>query len=333
MSRKRSRSRGTDGTVSRRAVLSVGLFASFGTVGAHASGAFDSISSNRNFEFGIADDDNAMLGFEPYDVEGEDGERVTIAAVSNQFSDAVELTSVEVVGSSTILRDIDTPVVSVGERVELTADLHCEDGFDDDVELEIRANGKTNSVQLERFVSVTCTTTDERCVVRRDGLELEGEIEPCAVEIRKWNGGDIEVGMEGDDGHPAVLEDYLDIEATGNEVEIEIELEDASIEGDSQARTSTSESSIGISLEESTIDGDLAIQANGSVVEIEIEIEESTIGGDVSIQSNGSEVEIELEVAESTIEGDLTIESRGSEVDVDEAVDSEDVRGSITRSY
>ncbi|AHG01030.1 hypothetical protein HALLA_13465 [Halostagnicola larsenii XH-48] len=332
MSRKRKRSRGTDGTVSRRAVLSVGLLASLGTVGAHASGAFDSISSNRNLDFGVADDDDALLGFEPYNVEGEDGERVTIAAVSNQFSSAVELTSIEGIGGSAVLRNIDTPVVPVGERVELAADLQCEDDFDDDVELEIRASGASNSVQLERAVPVTCTGEAERCVVRRDGLKLAGEVEPCAVEIRKWSGGDIEVKME-DDGRPAVLEDSLDIEATGNEVGIEIELEDSSIEGDLQARAFTNESDIEINLEGSTIDGDLMVHANGSAVGIELKLEESTIGGDVTIRSSGGEVEIELELEESTIGGDLEIRASAGELDVDEAINSEDVHGVITRSY
>ena len=283
MARKRSRSRGTsDGSVSRRTILTAVTLGGAGLLGLRETGALSAGMGDRVFSAGTAGDDSAFLGIAPGDpdeydelaVSGTDGETVPVLTLTNNSGgalDSVIVTSTPLGSPNIEFTDIGTPrSIAPGASETVTATLSCGSASTEDVRLSIQVSGPGGSVTAERDVSVECEP--RICITEITGGEVEYELggndtEPCAVEIRSDD--EVEVDMFG----RATIEGYLDIVAD-SEVEVEMT-------GDSR------------------IEGDLRIES-GDEVEVELE-GNSSIGGDLVIVADG---DIEVE-GESRVEGEL----------------------------
>ncbi|GAB3701645.1 hypothetical protein [Halorubrum pallidum] len=263
MGRKRQRSRGdSSGLVSRRAVLGVLLTGGAAAAGVQGTGAFSTVTGDRQFSVGTADDDNALLGIDPRDPTGTSGDAVALFTVTNRFSEALTLEQVGVVdaGSLGIARTdlrIDQWTLQPGESTDIDAQLSCASGATDDVELSIRAvtTDRDESIELTRSTTVTCETNGGACLTETE-IEREDETISC-----------------------------IDITVQGRETDVSIDLSDVIVTGSVRVEIrGAGNSEIEIEIEDTTIRGDLIVDIRGAGgADIDIELEENAIEGTVDV--------------------------------------------------
>ncbi len=343
MGRKRKRSRGnSSGLVSRRAALGVLLTGGAAAAGVQGTGAFSSVTGDRQFSVGTADDDNALLGIEPRDPTGTSGDTVPLFTVTNRLSESLTLEQVGVVdaGSLGITRtdlQIDRWTLQPGESTDIEAGLSCASGATDDVTLAIRAvtTDRDESIELTRSTTVACQVPAAKCLTDPE-IELEGETVPC-IDVDLRGGGEVEIEAEGSvvNGDATVT--------LGGGGKVSVELEGSEIRGDLDIQIRGG-GEVSISLADSEIRGEIRIETpGGAEVELEMEnaaigggvtatlggggtlglsMEGSTIGGDTEITTGGG-ASVKVEMEGSAIRGDLAVDTGGgSSVEV-ETEDSE----------
>ncbi|MUW14249.1 hypothetical protein GJ633_05940 [Halorubrum sp. CBA1125] len=343
MAKKRRRSRGdSNGLVSRRRVLAVLFAGGVGAAGVQGTGAFSTVTGDRPFSVGTAEDANALLGIEEHDPTGDDGSSVTLLTLTNRFSEPLTIDRVSVVSSGGLGIDRSDLAISQwtlqpGAESDVGAALACSTDTAADVELRIRASTTDNgeSVDLTRTTAVTCQAADAQCLTGSE-IELEGETVPC-IDVDLQGGGEVEIEAEN-----SVVNGDATV-SLGGGGEVSVELEGTEIRGDLQIDIQGG-GSVSISLANSTIDGEVRINTPGGA-EVEVEMENATIGngvvmnlgggGEVSLSMEDGEIgddvviatgggsSVDVEMEGSVIRGDLAVDARGgSSVDV-ETEDSE----------
>ncbi|MFD1570518.1 hypothetical protein [Halorubrum laminariae] len=325
MGRKRQRSRGgSSGSVSRRAVLGVLLTGGAAAAGVQGTGAFSSVTGDRQFSVGTAEDDSALLGIEAADPTGTSGDTVTLFTVTNRLSEPLTLEQVGVAdgGSFGITRtdlQIDQWTLQPGEATDLKAGLSCASSTTDDVELSIRAvtTDRDESIELTRSTTVACQPPAAQCLTDPE-IELEEETVPC-IDINLGGGGEVEIEAE---------DSVVNGDATitlGGGGDVSVELEDSEIGGDLQIEIRGG-GNVSISLSSSEIAGVVRIDTP-SGAEIEIEMENATVGGGVSATLGGGGT-FSLSMEDSTIEDDTAVTAGGG-ASVEVEMEGSAIRGDL----
>jgi hypothetical protein len=322
--------------VSRRAILGVLVVGAGGAAGVQSTGAFSSVTGDRGFSVGTADDENALIGIEPADPDGDAGETVRLFTVTNRFGETLVLDRVGVrsSGSLGISRndlELDRWTLQPGGTTDIAAELSCSSDTTDDIEIGIRAatTDRDESVELVRSTTVTCEAAAS-CLTNPE-IELEEETVPC-IDVNLRGGGEAEIEAEesivngnatvtlggggevsiGFEGSRIRGDLRIDIRGGGS---VELSLGDSEIDGVVQIDTPGG-AEVEVGMENATINGGLSMNLGGGG-EVGLSMEGSEIGDDTEITTGGgSEVEVEMEG--STIRGDLTVDARGgSDVEVE----------------
>ncbi len=304
MSRKRKRSRGGRGAISRRSVLAMLTTSGVGLGAIHASGAFDVAEASRRFNLGVSDDQEALLAIDPNtNISGESGEEVELATITNEFSE--ELSSLEITtaeGDSVTLDSSDQPTtLSSGEQAQIFGELSCSSELGEHVTVQILADGPDNRVELARDIDVHCESADETCPHEYSGGVTLDKDTNCDVYIEAGDEADIQIQP-----HTTISGD-VSIEA-GDETDIQIK-SNTTISGDVSIEAGD-EADIQIQ-PHTTISGDVSIDA-GDEADIQIQPQDD-ISGDVSIDA-GDEADIQIQ-PHTPITGDVSIEA-GDEADI-----------------
>ena len=340
MARKRSRDRGKSSGVSRRTVLGVLLAGGAGIVGAQETGAFSSVTGDRGFSVGTADDDAALLGIERQDPEGNDGDSVALFTLKNRFDEPLTVDRVTVVSSGALgitRDDLTVPnwTLAPGQESDIEATLSCGSSATDDVELAVEISTDGESVELVRSTTVSCEADSGACsgprdvfdravdgdidsektVVIAEGVKVSGDVEAaeCVVlEDKAEIDGSATAGTNVSLGSKATIKGDAD---AGGAVSLDAE---ASIKGDADAGGAVSLGS------KTSVDG--SVDAAGSVsLGSKAAIKgDADAGGAVSL---GTEASIKGDVGAG---GDVSLDSKASikgsvDADGDVSLDSKAV--------
>lgn len=147
MSRKRSRnrSRGTSRSVfTRRRVIGLLTAGGLGVAGLQATGAFDSLTAQRQFDVATTEDGDAFLGVSGGQASGFDGDTITLLELTNRFDQPLTSISATVVSSGNPIdaQTLQPPnELAQGESAPVQATLDC--STDGTVELQIIAASAT----------------------------------------------------------------------------------------------------------------------------------------------------------------------------------------------
>jgi len=186
MARKRNRSRGSEGTISRRTLLLLLGGGAVGATGYYSSGAFGSVVGDRPFNIGTAGDDTALLGIDSPDSEERtvfSGGEVTFFEVTNRFETAFDDIWVDLHSPSNPPTNsgFETPRrLEPGESGDITATLGCSTNRTDEFELTINASNDQESVSATRSVEVTCLPVPNFEL-------LEGPVTPAGEDIIEFS--------------------------------------------------------------------------------------------------------------------------------------------------
>ena len=218
--------------MSRRALLGVLLTGGAGAVGIQGTGAFSSVTGDRQFGVQTAQDADALLGVRPREATGGDGKSVPLFTLTNRFDGPLTLDRVSVVSSGGLgLGHGDVGVSSwtlaPGEEADLEATLSCGSTVTDEVTVEVRASSPGESIELTRSTAVTCETSGGACLTGTD-IDREDETIPCIdIEVRGRN-TDVSIDLSNVTVTGSVR---VVIRGAGNS-EIEIDIENTTIRGD-----------------------------------------------------------------------------------------------------
>lgn len=168
MARKRNRSRGRSGSgISRRSLLLLAGTGAVSATGAYTTGAFDSVAGDRTIDIGTAGDSDALLTIVPEDdLSGSSGDRVTLFTLTNRFGTALEIDAEIFDGvHGPVDPDLDAPgSLQPGTPGEIAGTLSCSSDRQETIEVKIEASGPSESVELIRPVTVSCSAPT-RCEV------------------------------------------------------------------------------------------------------------------------------------------------------------------------
>ena len=268
MGRKRSRDRGrSSGGVSRRALLGILLAGGAGAAGIQETGAFSSVTGDRQFSVQTAEDSDALLGVQPREATGDDGESVSLFTLTNRFDGPLTLDRVSVVSSgglgigrgditvSSQAFDSGEQTLDPGEQADIEATLSCGSAVTDGVTVEISASSPSESIELTRSTTATCETSGGACLTGTD-IEREDETIPC-----------------------------IDIGVRGRKTNVSIDLSNVTVTGSVRVEVrGAGNSEIEIDIENTTIRGDLIVDVRGKGgADIEIELEGNAIEGTVEV--------------------------------------------------
>lgn len=278
MGRKRSRDRGrSSGGVSRRALLGVLLAGGAGAAGIQGTGAFSSVTGDRQFGVQTADDTDALLGVRPREATGGDGESVPLFTLTNRFDGPLTLDRVSVVSSGGLGIghgdvSVSSRALAPGEQADIEATLSCGSAVTDEVTVAISASNPSESIELRRSTTASCRQTGpDRCpVVPRVSVTVS---ESASGSVER--DGDISLKNKDIDG------DVISTEGTDGDVG----LKNVSITGRVEA-------SGGIGTFTNAEVGETA-RANGDIATVK----NSIVGGDV-VTVSGSDGDIGLKNSE-----------------------------------
>lgn len=140
------------------------------------SSGFSAMAADRGVEIGVADDEDAYLGFEQVNDTVVSGESTVIVEYTNQFGtdlDEFRAGDVTVVGDAemTTLTTTNGPdSVGAGEVARVAVTLHCAAPETVDLRFEANGSGGGVSVATNRVRTVTCLPSATIEAVRYDGL-------------------------------------------------------------------------------------------------------------------------------------------------------------------
>lgn len=186
----------------RTFLVSSGVAASGATL--LGSGAFSSVEADREAKIEVVGDQDAYLYLEYGDVQfGCEADGITIVTVGNQLKD--DITDVEfdlqIDGSGVSVEDISVPDgIALGEKVEITADLDCEDtqgsataSFD----IDVSGNGASVEAHRSEQFTIACECLDLTAI---SFIAFCGGGSSLTVELEetRWNVEGEAVGVDWD---------------------------------------------------------------------------------------------------------------------------------------
>lgn len=163
-----------------------------------------SVDAERGVSVAVADDDGAYVGYESSDMTVADGERVELVTVTNRLHGDLTVEDVEISANSTSFTDPTHPTMGSGESGTIEADVACDGGSTDTVQVTVTVSGSGvwakifgDSESQDREFDVTCV---DPSASRIDGVDFKGA---GPVRIDAPSAGEIDLVYWTTEGGPS----------------------------------------------------------------------------------------------------------------------------------
>lgn len=139
-------------------VASIGIMA--------GSSGFSSVSAERGVSVNVVTDESAYVGYQSSDLVVRDNEMTGLVAITNRFSDEIEVRDVAIVDGRSILTGLTAPdSISSGEQAIIRGTVDCTPNQTQQVAVTVmtRGNGVTAEISGDtetREFTLTCAAPE-----------------------------------------------------------------------------------------------------------------------------------------------------------------------------
>jgi hypothetical protein len=162
----------------RFASIALALVASTGLV--FGSVGFSSVAADRGVSVAVADDENALVGYESDRIEVTGTQTGNLVTVENRLGTDAKVTNAEVSVNDTdvaTVEDVTEPSVLVGRSVDIKAEITCEADDETDVTVSVTVAGEGVTAEIDGEPNYRTFTLDCALPGETGGESDGGDVE------------------------------------------------------------------------------------------------------------------------------------------------------------
>lgn len=127
------------------------------------TGAYSAISGNRGFDFGVGEDRRAIVGIETFSQTGENGDRVDLLTLKNNFNEDFSVDGISITNKPPASVEIDAETLdypstlNVGDGPQpVSGKLDCSGAAQADVDVHIELSSPEAAFSATRTATIEC---------------------------------------------------------------------------------------------------------------------------------------------------------------------------------